>query len=370
MSPSVVQIVTPSGVGTGFVVDEYDRVITNAHVVGRRETVEVRSSDGRTYEGKVLGIDEDADLALISLGYAANLKPLALGYSDQVDVGDEVIAMGFPLSDRFGDSLTVTKGIVSAKRTSEDGLALLQTDAAINPGNSGGPLVGRDRRVVGVSSSKLFRSSDGRPLEGISLAIAINETRARLQSLARGKNVLSDTYDKFGSRKLASALETILPQSFEQLDTEDEGFGLGFWEDDDVFSDSVLYGSADPFQMVIVGTGELDDSERFGLDVALSNFKVVEDAFIEAIEEEAAAEADGSIESLEVLDPLPVGDGSVVLRMDYEFDEVDLRLDMVMFLRKNLIVVVLSAYFQEVNPAISVEDVAVSLAGAVMDAED
>ena len=193
MSPSVVQIVTPKGVGTGFVVDDYDRVITNAHVVGRRKTVEVRSPDGQTYEGKVLGVDENADLALLSLGYAANLEPLALGYSDQVRVGDEVIAMGFPLSDRFDDSLTITKGIVSAKRISGAGLTLLQTDAAINPGNSGGPLIGRDGQVVGVSSSKVFKSDDGRPLEGISLAIAINDARARLQSLARGESVYVDT---------------------------------------------------------------------------------------------------------------------------------------------------------------------------------
>ena len=186
LSPSVVQIFTPSGVGSGFVVDERDRVITNAHVVKRLATVGVRSSDGKTYRGTVLGVDEVADLALIRLEQGAGLKPAPLGDSDSIRVGADVIAMGFPLSGKLGDSMTVTRGIVSAKRSSGRSVKLIQTDAAVNPGNSGGPLIGPDGRVVGINTEKLFTSEDGRPVEGISIAVAINDARDMFDSLARG----------------------------------------------------------------------------------------------------------------------------------------------------------------------------------------
>ena len=369
MSPSVVQIVTPLGVGTGFIVDEYDRVITNAHVVGRQTTVEVRSSDGRTYEGKVLGVDENADLALISLGYAAILEPLTLGYSDQVRVGDEVIAMGFPLSDSLGDSLTITKGIVSAKRTSGAGLTLLQTDAAINPGNSGGPLIGRDGRAVGVSSNKLFTSDDGRPLEGISLAISINDVRARLQSLARGKSVYVDIQTEFGSQDLASALEALLPPSFERFE-DDEDFDFDFMEGDDTFRNSVTYGSAGPFQMIAVATGELDDSERFGLDLALSNFEVFEDEFLNAFREAGDADPDSSFDSLEILDSVHVGDSAMAARMDAEFDGIEVTMELVIFLRGNYAVMAISIYFQEDEPAVSLGEIATGIDAEILDTLD
>ena len=100
----------------------------------------------------------------------------------------------FPLGDILqGGSPTITKGIVSAKRDSGSGIQLLQTDAAINPGNSGGPLFGRGGEVVGVNTSKLFKASDGRPVEGIGLAVSINELKDRLDSLVRGQNITSDT---------------------------------------------------------------------------------------------------------------------------------------------------------------------------------
>ena len=101
-----------------------------------------------------------------------------------------VVAMGFPLggNDVLLGSASVTSGIVSAKRVSRSGVNLLQTDAAINPGSSGGPLFDRDGRVVGVNTGKLFESSDGRPVEGIGLAVAINEVRSRLDLMASGGN--------------------------------------------------------------------------------------------------------------------------------------------------------------------------------------
>ena len=189
VSPGVVQIVTPSGTGSGFIIDADGLVVTNAHVVQRFETVEVRLAGGETYQGEVLGVDDLTDLALLDLRAFRDLEPVDLGDSDTFAVGEDVIAMGFPLGDVLQGSPTTTRGILSAKRTSKSGVKLLQIDAAINPGSSGGPLFDRDGRVVGVNTSKLFESGDGRAVEGIGLAIAINEVRYRLDSLARGGNV-------------------------------------------------------------------------------------------------------------------------------------------------------------------------------------
>ena len=188
VSPGVVQIVTLSGTGSGFIIDADGLVVTNAHVVQGFKTVDVRLGSGQSYQGEVLGVDEAADLALLDLREFRNFEPVALGDSDAVAVGEEVIAMGFPLggNDILLGSPSVTSGIVSAKRVSKSGVKLLQSDAAVNPGSSGGPLFDRDGRVVGVNTGKLFESSDGRPVEGIGLAVAINEVRDRLDLLARG----------------------------------------------------------------------------------------------------------------------------------------------------------------------------------------
>ena len=101
--------------------------------------------------------------------------------------------MGYPLggNDILLGSASVTSGILSAKRTSRFGIDLLQTDAAVNPGSSGGPLFDRDGRVIGVNTLKIFESGDGRPVEGIGLAVAINEVRDTLDLLARGGNVIA-----------------------------------------------------------------------------------------------------------------------------------------------------------------------------------
>ena len=151
-------------------------------------TVDVRLSGGETYEGEVLGVDEVADLALLDIRAFRDFDPVTLGDSDSIAVGEDVIAMGFPLGSVtiMLDSPTITRGIVSAKRVSDSGIKLLQTDAAINPGSSGGPLIDREGRVVGINTSKAFKSGDGRPVEGIGLAVAINEVRDRLDILAGG----------------------------------------------------------------------------------------------------------------------------------------------------------------------------------------
>ena len=187
VSAGVVQVVTPLRSGSGFIVDENGTVVTNAHVVELFNTVEVRLVDGQWYQGQVLDVNEDSDLALLDLRGSRDFRPVPLGDSEAVAVGEDVVAMGFPTGnvDISLDSPTITRGIVSAKRVSRSGIKLLQTDAAINPGTSGGPLFDRDGRVVGVNTLKVFESRDGRPVEGIGLVVAISEAKDQLNSLEK-----------------------------------------------------------------------------------------------------------------------------------------------------------------------------------------
>ena len=191
-------------------------MVTNAHVVRGFATVDVRLGDGPSYQGEVLGADDDTDLALLDLRASREFESVALGDSDDIAVGEEVIAVGYPLgeNDMLLGSPSVTGGVVSAKRVSKSGVKLLQTDAAVNPGNSGGPLFDRDGRVVGVNTSKVFESGDGRPVEGIGLAVAINEVRDRLDLLARGgddsaTSPAQDTVDVTAPPERARALVSI-----------------------------------------------------------------------------------------------------------------------------------------------------------------
>ena len=188
---SLVYIKTPSGSGSGFIVEEDGLVVTNAHVVEDFETVSVVTADGAEYAGNVLGVDEIADLALVEVRAGRRFAAMGLGDSDGVQVGDDVIALGFPLRYELGSSLTVTRGIVSSKRVS-DGVEELQTDAAINPGNSGGPLVDREGNVIGVNYAELSLS-DGSPVDNIGFSIAVNELKKRMDALAKGNDVLLPT---------------------------------------------------------------------------------------------------------------------------------------------------------------------------------
>ncbi|MEU6605429.1 trypsin-like peptidase domain-containing protein, partial [Streptomyces shenzhenensis] len=172
--PSVVTLhVTGSseqGTGTGFVLDTRGHILTNNHVVepaGSNGDITVTFSGGETAKARVVGRDSGYDLAVVQVKGVHGLEPLPLGNSDNVQVGDPVVAIGAP----FDLSNTVTSGIISAKERpitagggSGDGsdvsyVDALQTDAPINPGNSGGPLLDAQARVVGINSA--IRSADG-----------------------------------------------------------------------------------------------------------------------------------------------------------------------------------------------------------------
>ncbi|CEJ44019.1 Peptidase S1 and S6, chymotrypsin/Hap [Umezakia ovalisporum] len=175
------------GLGSGFIIDKGGLVLTNAHVVDKADRVTVRLKDGRTYEGKVQGIDEVTDLAVVKISPDRDLPVAPLGDSDQVQVGDWAIAVGNPL----GFDNTVTLGIVSTlKRSSaqvgiaDKRLDFIQTDAAINPGNSGGPLLNERGEVIGINTAI-------RPdAMGIGFAIPIDKAKEIALKLQRDGRVI------------------------------------------------------------------------------------------------------------------------------------------------------------------------------------
>ncbi|MCC5618011.1 trypsin-like peptidase domain-containing protein [Nostoc sp. CHAB 5836] len=174
------------GLGSGFIIDKSGLVLTNAHVVDKADKVTVRLKDGRTFEGKVQGIDEVTDLAVVKINAGNDLPVAPLGSSSNVQVGDWAIAVGNPL----GFDNTVTLGIVSTlKRSSaqvgisDKRLDFIQTDAAINPGNSGGPLLNGLGEVIGINTA--IRSD----AMGIGFAIPIDKAKAIATQLQRDGKV-------------------------------------------------------------------------------------------------------------------------------------------------------------------------------------
>ena len=172
---------TERGQGSGVLYDPSGLLLTNAHVVEGSTRVTVGLSDGRRVEGKVVGADPVTDLAVVRLVGAGPWPVAPLGNSDNLQVGEWVIAVGNP----FGLDQTVTLGIISSLNRNaaklgitDKRLELIQTDAAINPGNSGGPLLDADGVVVGINT--LVRSGPG---AGLGFAIPINRARSIAQQL-------------------------------------------------------------------------------------------------------------------------------------------------------------------------------------------
>ena len=174
---SVVEILTQTGTGTGFIVTHDGVIATNRHVVEGSQDVLIRLESGETFQGNVIDVHPSLDLAYIQAYSGGRFTPIGLGDSDEIRVGDDVIAIGFPLGSELGQDMTVTRGIISAKRRDE---ALLQTDATLNPGNSGGPLLDAFGCVVGINTSGITETEDGRTVTNINFAIPINELEAAL----------------------------------------------------------------------------------------------------------------------------------------------------------------------------------------------
>ena len=190
VAPTVVQIeietddgVFGGGQGTGFIISSDGQVVTNAHVVENATDIKVMLYDGSIKQAELVEQDPTRDLAVLKIE-GEDLPAARLGSSAEVEVGDEVLAIGNALG--LGDTPTVTTGIVSALERElqlSGGLLtrLIQTDAAINPGNSGGPLVNASGEVIGVNTAIAGNA------EGIGFAISIDHARPVIETLQTGE---------------------------------------------------------------------------------------------------------------------------------------------------------------------------------------
>jgi putative serine protease PepD len=191
-SPAVVSIRTGGGSGTGFVVDTDGTIVTNAHVVGDSDRVEVQFADDRTVTGEVRGVDTSSDLAIVHVepSRAGKLTALELADSSTVKTGQLAVAIGSP----FGLPQTATSGIVSGTGRhiqAPDGFqidSVIQTDAPINPGNSGGPLLDAAGQVIGVNS-QIATGGGGNGSVGIGFAVPANTVRDVIPRLERGETI-------------------------------------------------------------------------------------------------------------------------------------------------------------------------------------
>nr|WP_324612797.1 trypsin-like peptidase domain-containing protein [Streptomyces specialis] len=217
VGPSVVEITSGTATGSGVILSEDGEILTNNHVVSGATTVEVTFSDGTTAPAEVTGTDPDTDLAVLRAEGVSGLTPATLGDSDDVSVGDQVVAIGSP----EGLTGTVTSGIVSALDrevtvakdegtggaqpgrgepwpfeygggqyngdlgSSTTTYEAIQTDASLNPGNSGGALVDMDGEVIGVNSAMYSASADSGSA-GLGFAIPVNTVKDVLASLEAG----------------------------------------------------------------------------------------------------------------------------------------------------------------------------------------
>lgn len=191
VAPSVVSIHTGSrqgeAAGSGVIIDTSGLILTNAHVIEGASTITVGLVDGQSAEAMVVGAVPEQDVALIRIDGIDNLVPADLGSSSDLQVGDDVVAIGNALN--LGDTPSVTTGIVSALGRSLQSPTgallkdLIQTDAAINPGNSGGPLVNSHGQVVGINTAIL------QDAQNIGFALSIDSISQTIEDVAAGRSV-------------------------------------------------------------------------------------------------------------------------------------------------------------------------------------
>jgi serine protease Do len=210
------------GLGSGSIVGKDGYILTNNHVVGNSDRIVVRLHDGQEFEAELIGADPPSDIAVIKIA-ANELHPIQMGNSDEVKVGETVIAIGNP----FGLTQTVTLGIISAKGRSNVGITdyenFIQTDAAINPGNSGGPLINLEGKLVGVNTA-IFSKNGG--YQGIGFSVPVNMAQIIMQDLiAEGKvsrgwlgvgiqNLTAELAQAFGVKNTKGSLITkVMPSS-------------------------------------------------------------------------------------------------------------------------------------------------------------
>ena len=190
------QPVSQAAAGSGFVITSDGYILTNYHVIEDADSIQVAFVDGTTYDATLVGGESENDIAVLKID-ATGLTPVIIGDSDNVKVGEQVVAIGNPLGEL---TFSMTSGIVSAKDrsiTMENGnvMNMIQTDTAINNGNSGGPLFDMYGQVIGITSAKLSGSSSSQAtIEGLGFAIPINDIKDMVTDIMENGYVTGKPY--------------------------------------------------------------------------------------------------------------------------------------------------------------------------------
>jgi S1-C subfamily serine protease len=252
-----------TSLGSGFVFDKQGRIITNHHVVRESKNVDVTFIDGNRYVASVIGSDPFNDIAVIDIeqNISGQLNPLRLGNSSEVEVGDQVIAIGNP----YGLAGSMTVGIVSQKGRliSTEGSAfsipsVIQTDALINPGNSGGPLLNVNEEVIGMNTAGVLSDSGG--FSGIGLAVPSNTISKIVPVLISKGNY---THPWLGIS--ASTLTSTLTENFKNLSRDFKG----------VYLESIIKdGPADKAGLLGSTTDQYGDKHGNDIITAVDNHNV------------------------------------------------------------------------------------------------
>ena len=160
----------PSQIGSGVIFSKDGYIVTNFHIISGSKFVKIRLKDGEAFDVKVVGVDRDADIAVLKISTEMDLKPINIADSQNLKVGDKVLAIGNP----YGIGISVSTGIISAtgRDYGNPYLELIQTDAAINPGNSGGALINENGNLVGINT-KIFSRTGA--YQGLGFAIPSNK---------------------------------------------------------------------------------------------------------------------------------------------------------------------------------------------------
>ena len=196
------------GYGSGFIISRNGHLLTNEHVLRNGQQIEVELLNGQKYPAKVLHKDSKNDLALLKIN-AHDLKPVQMGNSDSVELGEWVVGIGNP----YGIGQSIMIGIVSAQRRTIPGAGyppLIQIDAAMNLGNSGGPLFNLEGEVIGINTILLWKS------QGIGFATPVNVAR---DFLARKSNPTLKAVSAAGPLGPAPDQPRLVPEPFNQLDS-------------------------------------------------------------------------------------------------------------------------------------------------------
>ena len=272
VTPAVVRIETPFGVGSGFIVASDGYIVTNNHVItsafGVATDIRVTLWDGSEHQARIVGREPRFDLAVLQIP-VDGLEALPLARLEDVRVGDAVIAIGYPLDLRRGEGagFTVTHGIVSQKNRAIPDLGILgavQTDAPINHGNSGGPLVNMRGEVVGVNTAIAPDVQSGGVAQGIGFAVGSDIIRAVYEELRETGEVRRALFG-------IQAFEALRPARARQLGLPEETRGI-YIDEGGVIPDGPAWRGGVRDGDVVVRIGEYDVRDESELAVAMIRY--------------------------------------------------------------------------------------------------